>query len=71
MAPHPKTADFLVIGGGVAGLRAGIELASKGTVLVLTKDKITESTTGYAQGGIAVALSDEDEVRIHHEDTYI
>ncbi len=64
-----KTVDFLVIGGGVAGLRAAIELASEGTVLVLTKDKYSESTTGYAQGGIAVALSDEDEVRIHYDDT--
>ncbi len=61
--------DFLVIGGGVAGLRAGIELASKGSVLVLTKDKATESSTGYAQGGIAVAMSDEDEVSVHYDDT--
>jgi len=64
-----KAVDFLVIGGGVAGLRAAIELASEGSVLVLTKDKSTESTTGYAQGGIAVAMSDEDEVRIHYDDT--
>jgi L-aspartate oxidase len=64
-----KAVDFLVIGGGVAGLRAAIELASEGSVLVLTKDKSSESTTGYAQGGIAVALSDEDEVRIHYDDT--
>ncbi len=69
MKPSSKSVDFLVIGGGVAGLRAAIELASKGSVLVLTKDKATESTTGYAQGGIAVALSDEDEVCIHYEDT--
>jgi L-aspartate oxidase len=64
-----ESVDFLVIGGGVAGLRAGIELASEGSVLVLTKDKATESSTGYAQGGIAVALSDEDEVSIHYDDT--
>ncbi len=64
-----ETVDFLVIGGGVAGLRAAIELAPRGSVLVLTKDKATESTTGYAQGGVAVALSDEDEVCIHYEDT--
>ncbi len=69
MKPSVKSVDFLVIGGGVAGLRAAIKLASKGSVLVLTKDKATESTTGYAQGGIAVALSDEDEVCIHYEDT--
>ncbi|HDH05764.1 MAG TPA: L-aspartate oxidase [Nitrospirae bacterium] len=69
MNPSAETVDFLVIGGGVAGLRAAIELASKGSVLVLTKDKITESSTGYAQGGIAVALGDEDEVCIHYDDT--
>jgi L-aspartate oxidase len=69
MKPSVKTVDFLVIGGGVAGLRAAIELAPKGSVLVLTKDKISESTTGYAQGGIAVALSDEDKVCIHYDDT--
>jgi L-aspartate oxidase len=61
--------DFLIIGGGAAGLRAAIELAPHGSVLVLTKDVATESATGYAQGGIAVALSDEDRVGIHYEDT--
>ncbi|MGD0886443.1 MAG: L-aspartate oxidase [Thermodesulfovibrionales bacterium] len=61
--------DFLVIGSGVAGLRAAIELAPHGNVLVVTKDLPTESSTEYAQGGIAVALSDEDEVGIHFEDT--
>ncbi len=61
--------DFLVIGSGVAGLRAAIELAPYGKVLVVTKDVPTESSTEYAQGGVAVALSDEDEVSIHYEDT--
>jgi L-aspartate oxidase len=69
MKPLIEKVDFLVIGGGVAGLRAAIELASKGSVIVLTKDRPTETTTGYAQGGIAVALSDEDEVCIHYKDT--
>ena len=64
-----REVDFLVIGGGVAGLRAAIELAPHGRVLVVTKDMPTESSTEYAQGGIAVALSDEDEVGIHYEDT--
>ncbi len=69
MASSVKKVDFLVIGGGVAGLRAAIELAPKGSVAVLTKDKPTESSTEYAQGGIAVAMSDEDEVSIHYDDT--
>jgi L-aspartate oxidase len=61
--------DFLIIGSGVAGLRAAIELAPHGKVLVVTKDRPAESSTEYAQGGIAVALSDEDEVGIHFGDT--
>lgn len=61
--------DFLVIGGGVAGLRGAIEIAPYGDVIVITKDIPTEGSTEYAQGGIAVALSDEDEVGIHFHDT--
>jgi L-aspartate oxidase len=64
-----ESADFLVIGSGVAGLRAAIELAPHGSVLIATKDVPTESSTEYAQGGIAVAMSDEDEVGIHLDDT--
>ena len=61
--------EFLIIGAGVAGLRAAIEAAPAGDVLVLTKDRLTESTSEYAQGGIAVALSDDDEVSLHEQDT--
>src|SRR5215472_46377 len=63
------TPDFLVIGAGVAGLRAAIELASAGSVLVVAKDTLRESSSEYAQGGIAVALSDDDEVALHEQDT--
>jgi L-aspartate oxidase len=62
-------ADFLVIGAGVAGLRAAIELAAAGRVRVLAKREVTESATQYAQGGIAAALSDEDEISLHFQDT--
>jgi L-aspartate oxidase len=61
--------DFLVIGAGVAGLRAAIELASAGRVLVLAKKEVADSNTQYAQGGIAAALSDEDEISLHLQDT--
>jgi L-aspartate oxidase len=61
--------DFLVIGAGVAGLRAAIELAKSGSVLVIAKDSLRESSSEYAQGGIAVALSDDDEVALHEQDT--
>ena len=64
-----RRTDYIVIGSGVAGLRAAIELAPFGRVLVVTKDKPSESSTEYAQGGIAVALSDDDEVSIHYRDT--
>lgn len=61
--------DFLVIGAGVAGLRAAIELSQAGQVLVVAKDTLRESSSEYAQGGIAVALSDDDEVELHEQDT--
>lgn len=63
--------DFLVVGSGVAGLRAAISLAPAGEVTVLTKDRLVESNTEYAQGGVAVALSDDDEIDLHVEDTLI
>src|SRR3954469_21613694 len=61
--------DFLVIGAGIAGLRAAIELAPAGKVTVLVKREIADSNTQYAQGGIAAALSDEDEISLHLQDT--
>ena len=61
--------DFLIVGAGVAGLRAAIEASVAGRVLVLTKDRLTESASEYAQGGIAVALSDDDEASLHEQDT--
>src|SRR5271170_1259874 len=62
-------ADYVVVGSGVAGLRAAIELSSAGNVLVLAKSNLSDSATAYAQSGIAVALSDEDEVGLHEQDT--
>jgi L-aspartate oxidase len=50
-------------------LRAAIELAEVGRVLVVAKDSLRESASEYAQGGIAVALSDDDEVELHEQDT--
>jgi len=69
MPSVPSHADFVVVGAGVAGLRAAIELASAGTVLVLAKREVSDSNTQYAQGGIAAALSDEDEISLHLQDT--
>ncbi len=61
--------DFLVVGAGVAGLRAAVELADHGNVLVVTKESVGESNTHYAQGGIAVAMEGDADVALHLSDT--
>ena len=61
--------DFLVMGAGVAGLRAAVELARHGDVLVVTKESLNESNTHYAQGGIAVAMEGDEDIALHLEDT--
>ena len=61
--------DFLVIGGGIAGLRAAVSLSAAGSVLVVTKESLSESNTAYAQGGIAVAMGGDEDVLLHLEDT--
>src|SRR2546428_4698684 len=62
--------DYIVVGSGIAGLRAAIEIASaERDVVLLTKDLPTDSNTEYAQGGIAAALSEEDEIALHERDT--
>jgi len=66
--PHLFT-DVLVIGSGVAGLRAAIEAAEHGDVLVLTKETVREGSTGHAQGGLAVALGSDDAIETHIADT--
>ena len=57
------------MGAGVAGLRAALELAPHGDVLVVTKESVRESNTHYAQGGIAVATEGEEDVELHLDDT--
>ena len=61
--------DFLVIGSGIAGLRAAISLAETGDVVMLTKADPRESNTGYAQGGIAAAVGPDDSPDLHCADT--
>jgi len=60
---------FLIVGGGIAGLRAAIGLADAGRVVILTKADPAESNTGYAQGGIAAAMGDDDSPALHAADT--
>lgn len=61
--------DCLVIGGGVAGMRAALSAAKAGKVIMLVKDELTESNTYYAQGGIAAVISDDDSIDAHVDDT--
>jgi L-aspartate oxidase len=66
--PHLFT-DILVIGAGIAGLRAALEVPANLDVLVVTKDSIQQSNSTYAQGGIAGVMSPEDRFENHIEDT--
>lgn len=61
--------DFLVVGGGIAGLFTALKAADYGSVTILTKKSIIESNTGLAQGGIAAAVHEEDSPFLHLEDT--
>ena len=61
--------DFLVIGTGIAGLYTALHLSSMGQVTVLTKEKLEDSNTQYAQGGIAAVLDSQDSLELHIQDT--
>jgi L-aspartate oxidase len=65
----PAETDFVVVGAGVAGLRAAIELAGAGRVLVLAKREISKAQAHSAPSGLASVLSDEDEITLHLQDT--
>ena len=66
-----RKVDFLVIGSGLAGMMFALKVAKKGKVLLVTKADLEESSTRYAQGGIAAVLSDRDSFEKHIEDTLI
>ena len=73
---HPKHiphhfVDVLVIGGGIAGLRATMAVDPRLSVLVVTKDRLQESNSSYAQGGIAGVMTPEDDFDNHIADTLI
>ena len=62
-------ADVLILGGGIAGLRAAIPVDPRLSVLVVTKDSLQQSNSHYAQGGIAGVLDPADEFENHVADT--
>ena len=68
--PH-YFADVLVIGGGLAGLRAAHAIDPRLNVLVVTKDAIEQSNSNYAQGGIAGVLDPDDHFEEHVQDTLV
>ena len=68
-SPHVLSTDFLILGAGVAGLRAAIELSQHGRVIMVAKGGPQDNNSFYAQGGVAVALSEEDDVVRHLADT--
>lgn len=61
--------DTLIIGSGIGGLSAAIQAAAGGSVLIVSKAKINENSTEYAQGGIAACLNPEDSFTNHINDT--
>jgi L-aspartate oxidase len=71
---HPKQlphyfVDVLIVGGGIAGLRAAMEIDPRLSLLVITKDAMEESSSSYAQGGIASVIDEADNFASHVDDT--
>ncbi|MBA7558728.1 L-aspartate oxidase [subsurface metagenome] len=64
-----KYCDCIVIGSGIAGLSTAMRLAKNNNIKVLTKSSLSDSTTWYAQGGIAAAIKKPDFWKNHYEDT--
>src|SRR5210317_1337404 len=62
-------ADFLILGSGIAGLSYALKVCKHGSVAIVTKKEKVESSTNYAQGGIASVLGLDDSFDLHIEDT--
>lgn len=65
------TSDFLIIGSGIAGLSFALKVADQKKVAIITKRELQETSTQYAQGGIATVFSEEDSFESHAEDTMV
>jgi L-aspartate oxidase len=64
-----KKVDFLVIGSGIAGLSFALKVADKGKVCVISKTRLEETNTSYAQGGISSVTYAPDNFEKHIDDT--
>ncbi|HEU4456872.1 MAG TPA: FAD-dependent oxidoreductase, partial [Longimicrobium sp.] len=64
-------ADVVVVGSGIAGLFFALKAAKYGSVAVITKKSRPESSTNWAQGGIAAAFGSDDSPDLHKEDTLV
>jgi L-aspartate oxidase len=69
IGPVDVLGDVIIVGSGIAGLRAAAELAPAGDIVIITKADPNESNTEYAQGGIAAAIGKDDSPELHANDT--
>lgn len=69
LPPLEDSADYIIIGSGVAGLYTALLLSTNHPVILLNKSTLNESNTAYAQGGIASALDKHDSPELHYQDT--
>ena len=63
--------DVLIIGSGLAGLSTALKLAKQKKIAIISKRKLADSSSHWAQGGIAAAISDDDSPKSHIQDTEI
>src|SRR3989344_1456995 len=61
--------DIIVIGSGIAGLSFALKAGKYASIILVTKDNISESNTNYAQGGLAAVFRDDDSPELHLKDT--
>ena len=69
MASHDF--DVLIVGSGLAGLSAALQLAPTHRVAVITKRELKDGASNWAQGGIAAVLADDDSFAAHIQDTLV
>src|SRR5579885_2879812 len=66
---YSRPFDVAIVGAGIAGLSVALRLPEHMQVALFTKDQLGESNTRYAQGGLAVALGEDDSPELHFQDT--